>query len=128
MIIDVRWANSDRTIIQWDFLESWSWSDFYIAAGKSVAMRKEPSHQKPIAIILNMSENPPRRGGALTHSHNAFQINPNGRDVIVVVGSNAFTLRIVALFREMYNEIAQNIFAVENLGEAHQLIEDVRRD
>lgn len=127
MIIDVHWANQEQTIIQWDFLESWSWNDFYIAAGKSVAMRKEPTHGKDIALILNMADFPPRRGGALTHSRNAFQINPEGRDVIVVVGTNAFTLRVVTLFREMYGEVSENVFAVETIEQAHQLIEDVRK-
>ncbi|PJF30887.1 MAG: hypothetical protein CUN52_03425 [Phototrophicales bacterium] len=121
MKIRVDWDNPEQTVICWHFEPEWAWEDFYMAAGISVALRKNATHGKPIALILHTGETAPHRGAALTHTQNALLIKPDGRDVIVVAGTHPFTQRVVQLFRQLYGEMA-DVNLVDTLQEARAFI------
>ncbi|MDX2074805.1 MAG: hypothetical protein SFZ02_00110 [bacterium] len=125
MKIRVNWDNADQTVICWHFEPDWQWEDFYMAAGISVSLRKNATHGKPISLILNTGDTAPQRGATLTHTQNALLIKPDGRDVIVLAGTNAFMQRMVLLFKQLYGEMAE-INLVNTLEEARALIAERR--
>jgi hypothetical protein len=126
MDIQVTWDDSAHTILIWSIHGLWEWDDIYAAAERSALLRQSVDH--PVSVIIDVSEAAPLRPDTLRHTRRALGLNPEGREMVVIVGSSHFVESIVEIFRKMNLTLADHVQHTPTVEQARRLIAQRRSE
>jgi hypothetical protein len=124
MPIRIAWDDDAETILRWDFEGAWDWDMVYTATQQSILMRRSSVSGADVSVILNMEQAAPLQTGALTHTRNALKLNPEGRDLVVIVGRSAYLQTLIVIFRNMNLALGEQVFSADTLDQARALIRE----
>ena len=120
MAIDVTWGNEEQTLIHVTFTGSWTWYEFYAAAGTISQHMESVSH--PVDIVLDMQNSVPVPPDLMLHMQRVeFYSLLNGVAIVVQKDAARQTLaeRITALLQ---HNITRKVVYANDLYEAQMLI------
>ncbi len=87
---EVKWYDSEKTIIVQAFAESWTWEEFYEAVQETVEMEKTVSH--PVYVV---GTQPPKgqtpKGNVLANYNTAIKMHPDNMRFYILATDNYFT-------------------------------------
>lgn len=127
MAIDVRWYDTGKHIILWDFPATFTTEEFLQAAETSFALAK--AENRPHGVVIDMSRNTELPRGILTHVRqiqSRAANDPNYRITVSigVGGSNAIAKTFVETLRRTgFDRIFGNVRFADNLPTALDIIQ-----
>jgi hypothetical protein len=120
MRIKVQWDNEQHTLVRWDFMGVWNWSDFLAAQNESNALIKSVSHT--VDIIGDVSQIHRVPPGAIGQFRIYRRNDPDNTGRVVLVGANTYIRTIVEIFRGMFPNTGGNFTFADSLEEARSLL------
>ena len=120
MGIQVRWDNSEQTIIYCDFNEEWTLDDFHTMIDEIYALARSVSHQVYLISDYTRSRVPPRQWLS-TGAHIEKRKSMN-TELSIVVGANTFVNVMLNVAQKLFLKDFP-ICTVATLQEAYQIIE-----
>ncbi len=122
MTIKVAWDTVGERIILWTFEGFWTWDEVHGATEQTIAIRKAARMTENIALIFDLTNASAIRMKELKKAYEALTFNPEGRDMVVVVGRNVFVQTMVDILRQRYLDLADQFVSAETLNDARRLI------
>lgn len=122
MTIKVAWDTVGERMILWTFEGFWTWDEVRGATEQTVAIRKAAKMKEDIALILDLTNASSIRMKELKKAHEALTFNPEGREMLVIVGRNVFIQTMVDILRQRYLDLADQFVSAESLNDARRLI------
>lgn len=121
MHITVTWDDDAQTTICWDFTPGWDWDD-YRAAGLATQEMMQ-GHEGRVDFIRCINHTAVPGKDALTHFKTAMkQQLPNNVGVIAIVDGPAFMEALGQILNRTIGRQHGQLYFVETLDEARQLI------
>ncbi len=105
MSVSVTWDNDQQTILRFQFAECWEWNDFQAAIQDSQVLLATVGHI--VDVIADFQDSrlvPTETLARLAYVGGPSPINLGN---IVVVGSQAFSMTTLSLFRTYYRSVAE---------------------
>lgn len=126
MPIIPQWENNDKTIINVQFYDEWTWNEFALVRTTILNMLAHVSHYVDyIADFQNTNDIPI---GALAIGRSIHKSCSHNQGIIVIVGVSP-TLRI--LYQSLtlaYPATKSNFVLAPTLDEAHQIITEIQQN
>ncbi len=123
MGISICWDNPEKTIIRYDFGQSWTWDDFWAAVKADDELIGSVDHIVHLIFDLRLTRFVPPNPGSKFRTI-ADQINDR-IGLILIVGANAWFLTVSEMFLNLYGPKIKGIRgvrAVLGLEEARAII------
>ncbi|MCI0710470.1 MAG: hypothetical protein L0154_09950 [Chloroflexi bacterium] len=127
MPVNIQWDNADKTIIRFEFVDPWTWKEFYGAIRESEPMHNEVDHMVFWLYDINqMRKVPPNSlGGGKQVTNLRYENTCHDH---VIVGANSIIRTLGNTFNRVYSRLYDmNIHFAESLEEgrakAHEFLE-----
>jgi galactose-1-phosphate uridylyltransferase len=128
MSIVVGWDNTDKTIIRWQFVNDWSWDDYYGALQVSRQLNQQARGMVDIIVDMRASQTLPNN--IFTHAQNVLQTRSLNIGVIVVIGLNPLLRSVYNTFKNLHDTLTRGshteLHLVAAEAQAYQLIQAAR--
>lgn len=127
MKIRVEWDDPEKTVLRYDFLEGWTWSDYLAAVEVSNPMMKSVGYTIDFIANFEHSALPPL--WTFAGFQRSRDYSPPNLGVIVVVGASRFVEALInlAVFTRLYKKLGQKIVVVHTLQDARAAIAQWRQ-
>jgi hypothetical protein len=126
MSIDVRWDNTEKTILRWQFFDKWTWDDYYGALQISRQHNKQVTHI--VDVIVDMQDSKTLPNNIFTHAQNAVQTSSLNVGTIVVVGINPLLRSTYYTFKRLYDTMTRSsrhdLYLVASMDKAYEIIHE----
>jgi len=121
MGIEVRWVDTQQTAMIYNFLDPWTWQDYYTTTTQGRTMLASVNHK--VIILINLSETRSIPPGALSHLRRAVSHSHPNRGLVILIGLRSFVQAVANLMNRIYPKIAAQVRFVTTLEEAYAIIE-----
>lgn len=124
MLIELHWADLDKTILCYTIIDHPSWKDFHDANKRCWEMIENAKH--PINIILDVTQITRIPRNAHIHIPNALKSTPENLNIVVFVGLNVYTRSLKTKMEALFPHKFDKWRVAWTHAEAMQLIEDAK--
>ncbi len=119
MPITVAWDNEAKTIIRWDYVGKWKWTEATDAFEDTIRMIHEVQH--PVSLIHDLTQSAGVPGSALTNAYRFTSALPENWN-ISIVDKSGFAETLLNIFRTLYKKLGERYRSAPTLEEARKLI------
>jgi hypothetical protein len=124
-MIQVQWANPEKTIVLWEFTSQWTWNDFF-AAKKEVDVMID-SIEGIVDSIFLTSADQKIPSNAIANFRSIIAKRHHRHDLIVLVGSKKFLTSLLQTVINFMPGIHHQIHFVNSQVEAYNVIEQAQQ-
>jgi len=125
MSLEVRWDNDDKTVLVWEFGETWDWSEYYRVADQATALLDTVDYKVDFLIDMHLARKLPPQ--TMPHIQRmAFDKGHVNRGRIVVVGGNMLMSTVVNTLNKLYSRKNPSIFTAATITEARTRLAEMR--
>jgi hypothetical protein len=125
-VIKVSWANTNKTIIIWDFAIGWDWEDFFTAKAEVDTMIESVMGTvDSIFLVPSDMRIPPN---AIANIRKIVVTRHHRHDKVVVVGSRGLLARLMSISRQLLPSTTPRLHYVNTIKEAYAIIEQAQQE
>jgi hypothetical protein len=121
--VRVAWADSEKTILRYDFNERWTWKDIYNAKNIGDAMIETVTH--PVGVLFVMPANAALPDNAISNVRTLIKAAHTRTYVSIVVSSSVYVKTIYNVLRQVYKPLTASFLHTDTLEKAHKLLADL---
>jgi hypothetical protein len=125
MPVTVEWHNPEQTIIHFQFIAPWTWTDYTHANQQAQEMMG--SIQNKTDLILNFQRVGQMPPNSLAHLRRAATETHPNQGTIVIIGMNAFVRMIGNVMETVYPKVAKDRKLAVNLQDAERIIAEIQQ-
>lgn len=120
MSIILSWHDDAKTMLRYDFPESWTWQDFY-QAFRTGTSEYTATVDHPVDILIHLPEGGklPASGHAISNARRALKEKSPNLNRIVVVGGNALVKAMVNVLSRVYQ---RQFLQADTLAQAEAML------
>src|SRR5690349_20434379 len=123
MAIDVEWINDAHTAMLLTFDAEWTWNDFERATDRSFMQIAGVEHSVDIITVNKTSSKPPDTQ-LFSHFQRFWVTRPDNLRRVLVVGANAFMVKMSETFSTVFVGKRKVVEFVETLEDALALVSE----
>jgi hypothetical protein len=120
MPITVDWFDTEQTIVRYEFLGRWSWTELHTAVDEVQDMLASVDHR--VDIIIDVSQNVGIPSGAIIQMKSGSMKANKNWGMGVFVGTGAFINALITSFTRIYPKMAERYAIAMSIDEAQKLI------
>jgi hypothetical protein len=125
MPINVHWDDTEtKTVVRYEFLGKWTWSEYHIAINQAYEMVKDIPYT--VNMILDFSKGDLLPANALSHFKSSMSHPPREFDYALVVTRSRFLESMVSIFRRL-SPAGSKLILVPTLDAAHKFYTDYEK-
>ena len=124
MGIQVLWDNPEKTIIRYDFSDSWTWDEFYQVRVEGNNMAESVSH--PVVALINLQGQVSLASGALVQGKRIARTKPENISMQVIVSTNGLIKSLFPVFTRLNPNLANSYRVVPTLEAARALAAELQ--
>jgi hypothetical protein len=121
-MIKVEWANQDKNVVRWQFLDHWTWQEFYQAQREVDAMIDTVEGMVDGIIFTSSLQHIPPN--ALTHLRKILRQKHQRYGISIVIGARSFLTALLNLLPRLIGVKA--IYFVESEEAAYHHLAELR--
>jgi len=121
-VITLNWANSEYTLLIWQFSQRWSGTDFLMACQQSQYMLKQVDHSVNILIDLSKSRFYPTNLIYLAYS--GMQMRSENTGTVVIVSESQLWSRLYHHLNQIYSWESRTISFASSLEDARRILQN----
>ena len=122
MPIQVRWDNPEKTVLCQRFEGKWTGPEYYASLDEMAKISKEVNHRVHLLGDMTQSESIPALN-LLAASGRVVKMVDSQFSTVIVVKAHSYFQSLVNVVRRMSPALADRVYFVSSLQEAHVLLE-----
>jgi len=122
--IRVAWDNIDKTVIRFEFEDSWTWDDLYAASDEATTMLDTVHNMVDFILNVRNANQIPR--DFMNHAGDIASGENPKRGLLIVVGANRLLRTIGGTLRRLFPQATKDVEIVGTLEEAYEVISKQR--
>lgn len=126
MPIHVSWDDANQSITLMDFVDHWTWDEYFAAVALVTQMARSVSHR--VDHISDLSRSGGIPSGALRAVARSIGEKPDGPQMIVLAGGGIMVESLIGLFRRLFPRAAKFLWLADSREAARTLIARVRAE
>lgn len=120
MTIDIRWENTQHTIIRWTFTGTWTWDDFEAAQREFHAMLHSVEHMVDVIADLRHSQLLPQ--DTFANFKRLERSVMSNRDRVILVTTNLFIKSMAKTYNQVFKYRKTEFLLADTIEDAQQIL------
>jgi hypothetical protein len=120
-MITVEWANGEQNILRWQFIQPWTWEEFYNAQMQMNAMIDSVTGNVDCIFLTSKTQLLPSH--ATIHLRKIIAQQHERLNLIVIVGANRFVSTLMQVMTHWVPDFANQLRFTPSEQDAFPLIE-----
>lgn len=125
MSYSVSWTDENQTIVLQTYVGNLKIEDYYHAIDESAKLLQSVNHM--VDLIMDVSEANTDMKGFLQAVYYANKKVPDNQRLVIVVEASRFMQSLGKIAETIAPKATKNVYFVDTVDEAHQIIEEYRR-
>lgn len=121
MPINVCWDNEHRTVIRYEFIDSWTWQDLHAAIDRVDELVRDVPYSVHFIVDMTCGDTLPDKFLSQIQSASRKVMNRDG--LIVVINNNSFVHTVYGIFIRLNNNVMNRVVFAPTLHAARAHLE-----
>ena len=134
-MITVKWGKDDKSILQYEFEDTWTIDDLIEALDAGVAVTHKYDHNIDVVVDLLRSGLPNLLGSninkafqkAMNRTEEHIEQSKKESGIVVIVSNHGIMRATLSSLLAMYGRLGDKILLADSIAQAHQQIAQLQR-